>query len=114
MKQGIRLTGNLEGLCIFFRDMGELAIDRLYRTETQSGGLPKSILRCNDSPWILCRNHHLSTGKRIFNISILEGSWAGDRTERAFKVCGYFDIGGCPGKPSIIADYLKTIGNAQR
>ncbi len=31
-------------------------------------------------------------GKGFFNISILEGSWVGDRTERAFKVCGYFDI----------------------
>lgn len=26
------------------------------------------------------------------NISILEGSWVGDRTERAFKVCGYADL----------------------
>jgi len=26
------------------------------------------------------------------NISILEGSWVGDRTERAFKVCGYSDL----------------------
>ena len=27
--------------------------------------------------------------KGFQNISILEGSWVGDRTERAFKVCGY-------------------------
>lgn len=26
------------------------------------------------------------------NISILEGSWVGDRTERAFKVCGYTEL----------------------
>ena len=26
------------------------------------------------------------------NICILEGSWIGDRTSRAFKVCGYEDI----------------------
>ncbi|MCK5837401.1 MAG: DUF362 domain-containing protein, partial [Desulfobacula sp.] len=26
------------------------------------------------------------------NISILEGFWVGDRTEKAFKVCGYSDI----------------------
>jgi len=26
------------------------------------------------------------------NISILEGSWVGDRTERAFRVCGYEDL----------------------
>ncbi|MBC8442183.1 MAG: DUF362 domain-containing protein [Deltaproteobacteria bacterium] len=30
--------------------------------------------------------------KGFHNISILEGSWVGDRTERAFKVCGYSDI----------------------
>ncbi len=30
--------------------------------------------------------------KGFQNISILEGSWVGDRTERAFKVCGYSDI----------------------
>ena len=26
------------------------------------------------------------------NISILEGSWIGDRTSRAFRICGYEDI----------------------
>ena len=26
------------------------------------------------------------------NLSILEGSWVGDRTERAFRVCGYTDL----------------------
>ncbi len=31
-------------------------------------------------------------GKGFQNISILEGSWVGDRTERAFKVCGYSEI----------------------
>ena len=30
--------------------------------------------------------------KGFQNISILEGSWVGDQTERAFKVCGYSDI----------------------
>lgn len=30
--------------------------------------------------------------KGFQNISILEGSWVGDRTEHAFKVCGYSDI----------------------
>lgn len=30
--------------------------------------------------------------KGYTNISILEGSWIGDRTSRAFKVCGYEDI----------------------
>ena len=42
--------------------------------------------------------------KGFDTISILEGSWVGDRTERAFNVCGYSDIskkyavppGGCP------------------
>ncbi len=30
--------------------------------------------------------------KGFYTISILEGSWVGDRTERAFKICGYTDI----------------------
>lgn len=30
--------------------------------------------------------------KGFENISIMEGSWVGDRTERAFKVCGYSTI----------------------
>ncbi len=30
--------------------------------------------------------------KGFQNISILEGSWVGDRTKKAFKVCGYSDI----------------------
>lgn len=30
--------------------------------------------------------------KGYMNISILEGSWIGDRTSKAFKVCGYEDI----------------------
>lgn len=30
--------------------------------------------------------------KGYMNICILEGSWIGDRTERAFKVCGYDEI----------------------
>lgn len=30
--------------------------------------------------------------KGFRNISILEGSWVGDRTSRAFKVCGYEEI----------------------
>ncbi|NMA95859.1 MAG: DUF362 domain-containing protein [Clostridiales bacterium] len=31
-------------------------------------------------------------GKGYEDISIMEGSWIGDRTSRAFKVCGYEDI----------------------
>jgi len=30
--------------------------------------------------------------KGFHNITILEGSWVGDRTERAFKICGYSDL----------------------
>lgn len=30
--------------------------------------------------------------KGYMNISILEGSWIGDRTSRAFRICGYEDI----------------------
>ena len=30
--------------------------------------------------------------KGYMDIRILEGSWIGDRTDRAFKVCGYEEI----------------------
>ena len=30
--------------------------------------------------------------KGFTNLRIVEGSWVGDRTERAFKVCGYTDL----------------------
>lgn len=39
--------------------------------------------------------------KGFGNISILEGSWVGDRTERAFKVCGYCDISQTYGVPLV-------------
>lgn len=28
----------------------------------------------------------------FFNIKIMEGSWVGERTDRAFKICGYYDL----------------------
>ena len=31
-------------------------------------------------------------GKGFFNLTIMEGSWVGARTERAFKICGYYDL----------------------
>lgn len=31
-------------------------------------------------------------GKGFFDISIIEGSWVGDRTSAAFRVCGYEDL----------------------
>ncbi|MCK5153586.1 MAG: DUF362 domain-containing protein, partial [Spirochaetales bacterium] len=31
-------------------------------------------------------------GKGFFNLKIMEGSWVGERTDRAFKVCGYNDL----------------------
>jgi uncharacterized protein (DUF362 family) len=39
--------------------------------------------------------------KGFMNICILEGSWIGDRTSRAFKVCGYEDISRRYGVPLI-------------
>lgn len=39
--------------------------------------------------------------KGLRNISILEGSWVGDRTPRAFKKCGYEDISERYGVPLI-------------
>lgn len=29
---------------------------------------------------------------RVAEIKIIEGSWVGDRTDRAYKVCGYYDL----------------------
>ncbi len=31
-------------------------------------------------------------GKGFFNLKIMEGSWVGERTDRAFKICGYYDL----------------------
>lgn len=28
----------------------------------------------------------------FFNIKIMEGSWVGEQTDRAFKICGYYDL----------------------
>lgn len=39
--------------------------------------------------------------KGFSHISILEGSWVGDRTERAFNVCGYTDLSRQYGVPLV-------------
>lgn len=71
--------------------MENLVPFRSYWAQAKSCRLQKASSGATTHPEF-CAGIITFLKKGFQNISILEGSWVGDRTERAFKVCGYSDI----------------------